>query len=558
MEIIVEMDVACTLRDGTTLYANVYRPSSVEKYPVLLTRLPYNKNLPDFPHRYIDPLRLARSGYVIIIQDVRGRFASEGDFKPFVQEAEDGYDTVEWAAALPYSNGRVGMFGLSYYGFTQLYAAVLQPPSLKAIFPVMTGSNLQEGLAYRGGAFELGLVETWMLDSIAADYLNRIKENHHHLETIHHDLNHIFEWHKYKPVKEWPPLWKYPSIGHLFNKLADPEDSIHMEADITNELKNIDVSSYHIAGWYDCFLGSTLTNYQEMKKSGEVDQKLMIGPWGHGDFNAVIGDRFFGSHCSGSSLDLTGLHLNWFDRWLKGHSPETNEDKPVHIFVMGINDWRAEEEWPLKRAQYVPYYLQRPGSFSIEKGKLSTKKSESIGTDSFIFDPEHPVPTQGGGTLFYQGMNMGPKDQRGVSDRDDVLVYTTEPLSNPLEVTGPIKVELIVSSDVTHTDFTATLVDVLPDGTSYNLADGMARLEGLRNEPTRIVIDLWATSNVFLEGHTIGLHITSSNFPRYDVNPNTGKSTFDSWETKKAHQKVYYGPIHESCVYLPIIPNRVI
>ncbi|MGB8000947.1 MAG: CocE/NonD family hydrolase [Anaerobacillus sp.] len=554
MEVIVETDVPCTLRDGTTLYANVYRPSSVEKYPVLLTRLPYNKNLPDFSHRYLDPLRLARSGYVVIIQDVRGRFASEGEFQPFVQEAKDGYDTVEWTATLPYSNGSVGMFGLSYYGFTQLYAAVEKPPSLKAIFPAMTGSTLLNGLAFRGGAFELGLVETWMLDSVATDYVDRLTENHPDFETINHDLNHIFEWYKFKPLREWPPLRKHPSIGQLFSKLVDPEDPIHIEADITSELKNSDIPGYHIAGWYDCFLGSTLTNYEEMNKSSEVDQKLMIGPWGHGDFSSVIGDRFFGNQSSGASIDLTGLHLTWFDRWLKGHSPENNDDKPISIFVMGINEWRAEEEWPLKNTQYVPYYLQSSSSSSINNGKLSPKKWGNPGSETYTFDPEHPVPTQGGGTLFYQGMNMGPKDQRRLSDRDDVLVYETETVKTPLEVTGPIKVELFISTSVTHTDFTATLVDVFPDGTSYNLADGITRVERLTNEPIQIEIDLWATSNVFLEGHAIGLHLSSSNFPRYDVNPNTGVSSMDAWETKEAEQTVHYGPIYDSCVYLPVIP----
>ncbi|KHF41243.1 CocE/NonD family hydrolase [Halalkalibacter okhensis] len=568
-DVLIERDVPCTLRDGVTLFANVYRPNNNGTYPVLLSRLPYNKNLPAFSHRYLDPIRAALAGYVVIIQDVRGRFASEGEFKPFIQEAKDGYDTVEWAADLPYANGMVGMFGLSYYGFTQLYAAVEQPPSLKAIFPAMTGNDLRDGLLYRGGAFELGLFETWMLDSVAPDYVQRKQKGTDLIDEISEDLNQIDDWYKHVPIKSWPPVMKHEKLGELFSTYTGEHllGDVFEKASFKETLQHLKLPAYHLAGWYDCFLGPTLTNYEQMSKH-EVNQKLIIGPWGHGVFESSFGERFFGVHSSGHSIDgkedLTSLHLNWFDTWLKNEQRHKIAEDPVQIFVMGINKWRTEKEWPLARTVYTPYYLHSEGGAHMHSGHLEVHPPRMEPTDQFVFDPENPVPTKGGSPLFYQGLNSGPLEQSDIEKREDVLVYTSKPLEEQLEITGRIKMILYAKSDAPDTDFTVKLVDVFPDGKAYILTDGIIRAKyrngyeqeaPLSGEVIKYEIDLWATSNAFLAGHSIRIEVSSSNFPRYDVNPNTGKTLMDSTETNKAVQTIYHDKRYPSHVMLPVIPG---
>ncbi|WP_172368929.1 CocE/NonD family hydrolase [Sporosarcina jiandibaonis] len=574
-EIIVEREVPCTVRDGVTLYANIYRPQGDGQFPVLLSRLPYNKNLPEFSHRYIDPIRIAMNGYVVIIQDVRGRFASEGVFEPYIQELEDGYDTVEWAAKLPYSTGDVGMFGLSYYGFTQLYAALERPPSLKAIFPAQTRSLSRNDLFYRNGVYELAFIETWMLDSIAPDYLKRVGSGNFEetMQEISHDLNNIDEWYKHKPFKKWPPINKHPELAKLVNKYLNQElgNKLLAEKVAENEKRRkIEIPAYHLAGWYDSHLAPTLTNYEEMQSS-KNNQKLIIGPWAHGQFDSDIGERFYGVNSSGNSIegeaDITTLHIEWFDHWLKGNNTSLNEnDDPVKIFVMGINEWRSEKEWPLKRTVYTPFYFQSDGraNTDMNSGRLLEKPADEVQKDYYIHNPNNPVPSLGGGTLFFKGRNNGPRDQREIEKREDVVVYTSEPLTEPLEVTGWVKVNLWASSDAADTDFTAKLVDVLPDGRAYNLTDGIVRAKyrngdseetSLKGEIVQYEIDLWATSNVFLPGHCIRIEIASSNFPRFDVNPGTGDTTLDTVEMIPAKQTIYHGAEYPSHVVLPVIPK---
>lgn len=574
-QVIVDREVPCKVRDGVTLYANIYRPANAGLYPVLLTRLPYDKNLPDFSHRYIDPIRIAMNGYIVIIQDVRGRFASEGEFIPLMQEFEDGYDTVEWAAKLPYANGKVGMFGLSYYGFTQLYAALEHPPSLKAIFPAMTGNLLEKGLFDRDGVIDLAANQTWTLDSIANDYLER-NDNENHAEAMKEivkDLDNIDELHKLIPFKKWPPVYKHPKLVPFYNKYMISnfgEELLSVVKDKMAVQGNIHIPAYHLAGWYDSHLSPTLLNYEQLQSS-KKNQKLMIGPWAHGVFDSDIGERFFGVKGSGHSIDgeidITTLHIDWFTHWLKEENTSINEDDyPVKLFVMGINKWRSEKEWPLKRTNYTPYYFQSDGhaNTNIHSGRLMRTLSDVVWKDQYVHDPNNPVPTHGGGTIFYKGRNAGPRDQREIESREDVVVYTSAPMTEPLEVTGWVKVKLWASTDAVDTDFTAKLVDVYPDGRSYNLTDGIVRAkyrhkdieeESLNGEIVPYEIDLWATSNVFLPGHCIRIEIASSNFPRFDVNPNTGNTTLDTVEMITAKQSIYHGVKYPSHVLLPVIPN---
>ncbi|GAA0591793.1 CocE/NonD family hydrolase [Virgibacillus siamensis] len=577
MQIILDKNVACTLRDGTILYSDIYRPGEEGNFPVLLTRLPYGKDLPFYSHRYLDTNRLVQNGYVVIIQDVRGRFESEGEFVPFIHEAKDGYDAVEWAAALPYSSGKVGMFGLSYYGFTQLAAAAERPPHLEAIFPSQSLNDPRRGNMYHNGAYGLGTSETWALESIVPDMLKRkygagTKKYQEMMNKAANFINHINEWYHYKPISEWPPLRELGVGDYFFEQLhLELNDSSWDKASVFNRYKEMDVPAYHVAGWYDSLLQSTLENYVEMDQLGSQQQKLIIGPWAHGDFKSVIGERNFGIHASEDWIDLnndlTGLHIDWFNHWLKAEQSKNIDEPPVKLFVMGTNRWRSEQEWPLARTQYTPFYLHSHGQANSRSGDgtLSFAKPGDEAVDSYIHNPDQPVPTVGGGTLYDGVQTTGPHDQKVIENRDDVLVYTSEKLDKPLEVTGPINVKLWAATDAPDTDFTAKLVDVFPDGTAINLTDGIVRScyrNGYTPEPelngeiVEYEMDLWATSNVFLPDHQIRIEIASSNFPRFDVNPNTGKTMLNSAETKPAKQTIYHNEEYPSHVVLPVIPNE--
>ncbi|GHH99631.1 CocE/NonD family hydrolase [Neobacillus kokaensis] len=569
MEILLEKNVPCELRDGTVLFADVYRPNDGNQYPVLLTRLPYNKNERFYSHRYLDTNRLAAKGYIVIIQDVRGRYASEGEFFPFKFEGQDGFDTVEWAAGLPYSDGNVGMFGLSYYGYTQLLAAAENPPHLKAIFPAQTLSDLREGGFFRKGVNELGLNITWALESIAGDELKRTAADSKVYEEKMRELagyiDSIEEWYKAAPLKEWPPLKKLGILDYFF-EMAEwgPESNAWEQVSLTDEkLKNIKVPAYHIAGWYDCFTGPSISNFIKLNQCSDQTQMLMIGPWAHGDFGFSIGERRFGLHASENWLnyreDLTNLHLRWFDHWLKGIDTGILSEKPVKVFVMGENKWREEETWPLANTSYVPYYFHSEGDANTRfgSGVLSSKLPKREPSDLFIYDPKSPVPTTGGGTLLHTGSLVGPVDQRHVEEREDVLVYTSPVLEEKLEVSGPIKVMLYAKTDGVDTDFTAKLVDVLPDGTAFILTDGIVRAsdcyDSIANKVQAYEIDLWATSNVFLPGHQIRVEISSSNFPRFDVNLNTGGTVVADRDSRIARQTIFHDETYPSHILLPVI-----
>ncbi|MBS4212891.1 CocE/NonD family hydrolase [Neobacillus rhizophilus] len=577
-QIVVEKNVPCRMRDGSTLYADIYRPSQEGKFPVLLTRLPYNKDLPFYSHRYLDTHRLVQHGYVVIVQDVRGRFNSEGEFYPFLYEAEDGYDTVEWAAALPYSNGKVGMFGLSYYGYTQLLAAAEQPPHLEAIVPAMTLNDWRNNSLDKGGKFLVASSETWALESVAPEYLRRkygdSAEYAVMMEKWADTYNRIEEWYSYKPIQQWPPLKELDAAGYFFDLLeGNVTEEMGERMSILNKYKQIQVPAYHIAGWYDNLLQSTLKNFSELHKQGRGVNKLIIGPWGHGVFSSVIGERNFGLQASGDWIDghedLTGLHIRWFDYWLKGEHTIVEDEAPIKLFVMGVNEWRDEQEWPLARTTYVPYYLHSDGKANSRfgDGRLSVElPTKDEPKDTFVYDPSNPVPTNGGGTLYAGVQTMGPKDQRQLEERGDVLVYTSEPLAEALEVTGPVKVILWAKTDAVDTDFTAKLIDVLPDGTAFNLTDGIVRAsyrngeiqvqesyESIKDEIMQYEIELWPTSNVFLPGHQIRIEISSSNFPRFDTNLNTGHTMITSSNFNTANQTIYHQETYPSHVVLPII-----
>jgi putative CocE/NonD family hydrolase len=575
----VDVDVPVTLRDGTTLRANVYRPDGADPRPVLLTRLPYGKDLP-LASAVLDPVQAARRGYIVVVQNVRGRFNSEGEWDPFIHEDADGYDTVEWAAALPGSNGRVGMYGLSYFGFTQWAAARERPPHLHALFPYVSWADAAEGVYMRGGALELGMQANWLLQTNVASVFRAYAGNSDPsllADALARTINELDtlprSGYVELPLREFGPLERVGRATPFVQSFERRHDREFLAlAGVAGAYERIDLPVYHAGGWYDLFLGGTLRNFTALSARGAAPQKLLIGPWSHGAAGEQQGEQNYGFRANAAlingQLDLMSLQLLWFDRWLRDVPNGIESGPPVKIFVMGENVWRDELEWPLRRADPTAYYLHSGGSANslAGDGVLSTEAPAGEPADRYVYDPTNPVPTIGGSLLLHPSFPAGPRDQRVIEARRDVLVYTTPPLERAVEVTGPIGVTLWASSSAVDTDFVARLVDVWPDGRAFNLTDGIIRARARLGPdeaesliaPGRIYefrIDLWATSNVFLAGHRIRLDITSSNFPRWDRNPNTGAPIGDGTALAPATQSIVHDAAHPSYLLLPLVPR---
>lgn len=580
-QINVEFDVPATMRDGTVLQANIFRPTGEGSYPVALTRTPYSKDFASVTP-YLDAVRLAQAGYIVVIQDVRGRFKSDGEWSALRNEADDGYDTVEWAAALPGSSGNVGMFGASYFGFTQWIAATQTPPHLKAIFPTITWADSRDGVVWRGGALEFGLMAFWQITVIGLDVLlKRYKEAppaqmYQAIGGLVNEIDRLqTEGYFSLPLKDFEPLKKLDIAPELLEEIINhPYDREYNRPSSPREgYSKVQVPSYNVGGWYDIFNNGTLQNFRAMRENGATQEarqaKLLMGPWSHVGYTNVSGEMDFGFAAAMAFInlqtDLTGLTQRWFDYWLKGIDNGITQEPPVKLFIMGANVWRDEQEWPLARTRYTPYYLHSEGGANTLRGngRLSTGKPGPETADRYTYDPANPVPTKGGGLLMNALFAPGVADQQAREAREDVLVYTTEPLGQAVEVTGPIEVKLWAASDAVDTDFVATLVDVHPDGFARNLVDGIIRARYRKGDQPELLepgqvyeftLNLWSTANVFKAGHRIRLDLTSSNFPRWDRNPNTGEPLGSSAEMRPARQTIFHDVEHPSCVVLPVIP----
>ena len=546
------------MRDGVLLSADIYRPPGRGKHPVLLVRTPYDKNSEGESCR-----AAAEHGYVCISQDVRGRYASQGEWYPFKNESNDGYDTVEWAAALPYSDGQVGMFGESYVGATQWLAAISHPPHLVAIQPSVTASDYHDGWVYQGGALELWFDQSWT--SILA------------VETLQRSaMNSIpaLDWTRKLPESDFPVLHlENPAnlAPYYFDWLAHPGDDAYWKQwSIEPHYSEMPLASLHVGGWYDVFLRGTLRNYTGMRahapKAWARDhQELTIGPWIHdGPMNGKAGSLDFGS---AAAFDENQTILTWYDQIFKHENPQ---GKRVRIFVMGINQWREEDDWPIPRTACTRYYLNSAGhaNSSSGDGSLSAHLPGQSHFDAFTYDPANPVPTRGGSLCcLHDRVTQEPSgvfDQAEIEKRNDVLIYTTAAFDQDFEVTGPLTAEIYISSSAADTDLTAKLVDVWPNGFVQNLADNIQRLR-YRNaaekpellEPGKIykvVIDIGATSNLFRVGHRLRLELSSSNFPRFDRNLNTAESPEHGTKFASAENRIYHDAEHPSAIVLPVIP----
>jgi putative CocE/NonD family hydrolase len=545
MDIVVQKNVRVTMRDGVTLASDVYRLAADGPFAVVLIRTPYNKDLTSLLLLVApDPLRLVQAGFAVVVQDCRGCGSSEGSFTPFVQEARDGSDTIAWIRAQNWATGSVGMAGGSYLGAVQWLVAAEGAVGLQALVPAITSAQYYQPWTYQGGAFQLGFCLFWAFGYFAIPELQRRialrQAQLLELSSAMHalaDMERLY-WHR--------PLIDIPTFRHVtpfyFEWLAHPGFDAYWQAIAPDTaFQHMNVPALLIGGWYDIFLGGTLASYLALKHHANGDSarcpRLLIGPWSHGVWHGVFVERDFGLLASTDAIDITGEEMRWFEYWLKGEENGVLNDPPVKIFVMGSDQWREEEDWPLPDTQYRRYYLHSGGNANSLSGdgQLTGAPPAEEPPDQYCYDPRDPVPTCGGATLLpgaQSGVNAGPMDQRAVEGRRDVLVYTTPPLTHDVEVIGPVTLTLYVASSALDTDFTGKLVDVSPDGRALILTDGILRAR-YRNSfvQTELLetgsvyelhIDLIATANVFKAGHRIRLEVSSSNFPRFDRNSNSG------------------------------------
>lgn len=569
----VDRDVPAKMRDGTTLLADVYRPTEQGTYPVLLMRLPYNKSDAQ-AFVYARPEVYASHCYIVAIQDVRGQYKSEGTFYPFRNEGADGYDSVEWAAALPGSSGKVGMYGFSYVGATQWLAAAERPPHLVAIAPAQTGSDYFNGWTYEGGALSQAFIQSWPLTSVALS-ASRRQGNQQALNDIQAAAGKLSSVYAQSPLSRLLPASQYEEAvaPYYADWIAhDTWDSYWKPWSIRARYAQVTVPALNLAGWYDVFLRGGVENYAGMREKGGSDaarsgQRLVIGPWSHMPWLQKVGDLDFGAEAANP---VDALLLRWFDHWLKGEANGLDADKPVRIFVMGANRWREADSWPPAEAETVSFYLQSRGQANTRfgNGGLTAEKPEvEQAADRYRYDPADPVPSLGGHSCCSpDSAPIGPVDQASVEDRADVLYYATPPLEQDMEVTGPVTVELYASSSAVDTDFTAKLVDVHPDGKAYNLANGIIRAsmrDSLERrtplEPgkiTRYTIDLGPTSSLIQRGHRIALEISSSNFPHYDRNLNNGNRE-GAGTAVVAEQRVLHDAANPSRLLLSVMPKPI-
>jgi putative CocE/NonD family hydrolase len=546
----IEINRRVPMRDGVTLSADIYYPAHPEsgaRRPAIVLRTPYVKANPTLVKtgRY-----WAEHGYVFVAMDVRGRGDSDGVFVPYFNEGRDGYDTIEWCAAQPWCDGNVGTLGGSYLGRIQWLAALEAPPHLRAMVVLVPPSD--------------PFVETptGLPSPMHLCWLHGVSGRvNQPMEAV--DWMRVYE---HLPVRTMDELTGQPQPRWREEVDHAQLDDFWAQICYQDKFDRLAVPVLHISGWYDDEqIGSTrnfigMTNHAATPEARR-SQRLLMGPWDHAVNTASrLGEVDFGPQ---AIIDLLGEERRWFDRWLKG-SPIAVPDAPARIFIMGTNEWRDEQEWPPARTQWTPYYLHSAGHANSRfgDGLLSPTPPAAEPSDAYRYDPARPVPFLTGPTSQQIG---GPDDYAAVEQRADVLVYMTPPLEADTEVTGPIRVDLYAASSAPDTDFTTKLVDVWPTGFVQRLTDGIVRArfrDGMAapslitpGEVYRYTIDCWNTAQVFHAGHRIGLEISSSAFPKYDRNPNTGAPLGQTAALAPADQRIYHDADHPSALILPIIPR---
>ncbi|WP_167099438.1 CocE/NonD family hydrolase [Mycobacterium sp. DL592] len=570
-----QTDVPATMRDGTVLRADVYRPKSADRVPVILMRTQYGKDGAQVqPARYQTPEWFASHCYLVVVQDVRGQGSSGGTFSEFTHDGDDGYDTVEWAAALPGSDGKVGMYGSSYVGATQWLAATATPPHLVTIVPANTASDYYDGWMYEGGEFRLAFVLPWAIGLARTAAANR--GDGATVTALRSAGDDPTRWLDFRPYRSLPVLqpaspavapWYFDWIAH------SSRDSFWRQWSIRDRYPAVQVPVLDIEGWYDAFLAGGIENFTGMaaaagNPAARTGQRLVIGPWDHlawGRPDSQPAPMLKDIGPVGDS-PINDLMLKWYEHFLKGVDNGVSVSPRVDYFLMGANTWKTSTSWPLPQTQWRRYYLSGDGRMDSRTGSLGTSPPPaSNAPDQYVYDPTNPVPSVGGHSCCGSHSGpQGPYDQTPVEQRSDVLVYSSEPLLADTEVTGPTTVDLWASSSAVDTDFTAKLTVVKADGAVINLNNGILRTAfrdslsdphpGVPNQPYEYHISIWPTSYLFRAGDRIRLEISSSDYPQFAPNPNTGEPLGQSPTTLMATQTILHDPAHPSAVVLPVIP----
>jgi putative CocE/NonD family hydrolase len=550
MRLISDVGVAVPVRDGIELAADVHRPDQRAPLPALVQRVPYNRGLGRTTDFAIDVRRAVAAGYAVVVQDVRGRFGSGGTFTPFLDDGRDGADTIAWAAAQPWCDGRVAMVGGSYAGAAQWAAARERPPALRAIAPFVATADCYDDWIYRDGVFALGFNLLWAarnigLAAVAGDGTDRFAR----LLAASDAMDALYSR---VPLADQPAL--AGAAPFYPDWLAEPAPGGRWSGAAPNGVR-AQIPALSIGGWYDVFQRGTLTAH----RAAPAGSRLVMGPWAHGVFGGDFAERAFGLGADTGMVDVTGLQLRWLDHHVRGIANGADRDAPVRLFVMGADYWRDEPAWPPPDAAERALHLRGGGG-------LTAAPPGDEPEDAFRSDPEDPVPTVGGAT-FLPGLavaaNAGPRDQRAIEARADVLTYTTEPLTAALELAGHARAVVHVAATAPDVDISAKLVDVHPDGRAIGVADGIARARYRRSRthpallapgvPEELAVDLGGTSHVVRPGHRIRLQLSGSSFPRFERNPQTGALPAETAELSPAVIRVFHDPARPSRLLLSCV-----
>lgn len=550
-----QANVQIPMSDGVHLASDIYRPTKGERFPVVLARTPYLKDSFDWFGQ-----ALAAQGYVVVIQDVRGQYGSQDSFAPFTAERKDGRETLDWIARQSWCNGKIGMWGISYLAYCAILEAPDSHPALKTVV-FMSGWGDTESMTSPGGAMHLMLALPWTLS-------NQIHEKGSFRD---YDWDRAF---RHVPVVDIPSFLGVESPEWEAMNNTSVEE-LQREASIKEQYDAIEIPILYVTGWYDFLCRTTLDVYEGVHAATDRGgkpplQRLIIGPWRHDQVwtsETHVGEEDFGPEARMGAHKVIELTVRWFDRWLKD-TDTGNAGQPVKLFVMGENRWRTFSEWPPRTVEEVKWYFDSErGANSLEgDGQLTRHESDRDGQDRFVFDPMDPVPTTGGANMHLFVDNLGIRDQRKVENRDDVLVYTSEPLQEDLVLAGRLEAILYATTGGKQTDFTAKLVEVRADGYARIIDDGIKRgpdaVDGKEidimepERPYRFTVAMGATGIRIPKGHRLRVEVSSSNFPKYSRNPNTGESPEEATEFKKVEQTVLHTPEYPSHVVLPVMIRK--
>ncbi len=576
--IIIERDVMVEMRDGVKLATDVYRPDDGAQHPVLINGHPYDNDHFLAMHELLfSPLVAAQRGYAVVVQEARGRAGSEGEWRPYGDEGKDAYDTVEWAAEQSWSDGNVGLYGACALGWTTIQGAVEAPPHLKAVFAYMTGINYHSGWTYSDGAFELGFQLSWVWTILARDTISRLGLDADAAAKAERKLaeaaSDVRTSARHLPLIDFP-AYQDGAAPYWREWLSHPSyDDFWKNADAVARADQIKVPVLHMSAWYDTCLRGHMQLREALESRGDETvrdkHRMLLGPWDHSAYYnkrpTCAGERDFGPTVMTGPDTLAGAVFQWFDHWLKGEGEPFQQETKIRYYQMGEDLWKDTDVWPPAH-EVVPYYLHSAGQANSRMGDgvLDTKPPATEPPDSYVYDPFDPVPTRGGRSMI--DVLPGVENQEEVEERQDILVYTTPRLTEPVAITGPVSVTLYASSDAPDTDFTAKLVDVEPGGYCANIADGIVRARyrgGLdkevfleSGEVTEFKIELWDMAHTFQANHKIRLEISSSNFPRHDRNLNSRVTPAlgSAEDARKASQQVFHTSVHASHLSLPVVP----